>query len=116
MTSRPGTSLLEVLIAFAIMALVLAALLPGQARLLGRAQDGAERLAAHDYALSILDAAGLDEPLVPGEHASAQGDWRIVLRVSEEAIREVPLHRIAVLIEDASGRPLASAETLRAVR
>ena len=56
MPSRAGFSLLEVLIAFAVMAAVLGALAPGQAAMAARVGEAAERLLAADYALSRLDA------------------------------------------------------------
>ena len=56
MPSRAGFSLLEVLIAFAVMAAVLGALVPGQAAMAARTGEAAGRLLAADYALSRLDA------------------------------------------------------------
>ena len=55
-SSRAGFSLLEVLIAFAVMAAVLGALVPGQAAMAARTGEAAERLLAADYALSRAGA------------------------------------------------------------
>ena len=53
---RAGFSLLEVLIAFAVMAAVLGALLPGQAAMAARTGEAMERLPAADTALSRAGA------------------------------------------------------------
>ena len=55
-SSRAGFSLLEVLIAFAVMAAVLGALVPGQAAMAARTGEAAGRLLAADYALSRAGA------------------------------------------------------------
>ena len=56
MPSRAGFSLLEVLIAFAVMAAVLGALVPGQAAMAARTGEATGRLLAADYALSRAGA------------------------------------------------------------
>lgn len=54
MTSHRGYSVFEVLVAFAIMAMVLSALLPGQTRWLVRASDADDVLLAEDVGRSRL--------------------------------------------------------------
>ena len=74
--SCAGFSLLEVLIAFAVMAAVLGALFPGQAAMVARTGEAAERLLAADTALSHLDALGVAEP-VPAEAETDYRGWKI---------------------------------------
>ena len=59
MKSDAGYSLFEVLIAFAVMAFVLAALLPGQVRFIAQANDASDSLLAQDFAYSRLARIGL---------------------------------------------------------
>ena len=77
-SARAGFSLLEVLIAFAVMAAVLGALLPGQAAMAARMGEAAECLLAADYALSRLDALGVAEP-VPAEAETDYRGWKIAI-------------------------------------
>lgn len=74
---RQGYSLFEVLVAFTVMALVLAVLLPGQARLFRRSIDGTEALLAADYAASRLDRIGIDLPLAPAHREIPYRGWRV---------------------------------------
>ena len=114
--SRAGFSLLEVLIAFAVMAAVLGALLPGQAAMAARTGEAAERLLAADYALSRLDALGVAEPVLASAETTYR-DWRIAI-ASEPAILPAPpdwpLQRITVTVRTAGGTVLAEVSTLRA--
>ena len=116
MSRRAGSSLFEVLVAFAITALVLGALLPGQAAPLSRSQDGTERLLAQDHALSVLAGAGILWPVEPGTATKDARDWRVTRTIAPETIRGQPFHRIAVRVEDVAGRRLAEVETLRVAR
>ncbi|MCU0910465.1 MAG: prepilin-type N-terminal cleavage/methylation domain-containing protein [Rhodobacteraceae bacterium] len=116
MSNRAGYSLLEVLIAFAVMAMVLAVLIPGQARLLALAGAGGDRVLALDYAASRLDALGLAEPLMIGTRETVYRTWRVTERVEQEILSDPPLAvlRIAVEVSPAGGgAPLARIETLR---
>ena len=71
--SRAGFSLLEVLIAFAVMAAVLGALVPGQAAMAARTGEAAERLLAADHALYRLDALGVAEPVPAVQETACRG-------------------------------------------
>lgn len=82
---RAGFSLLEVLVAFAIMALVLSALIPGQVGLLQRATQSGERVLAQDYALSRLAGLGLSEPFPSGTQEARYGNWRVIEAVEVKA-------------------------------
>jgi type II secretory pathway pseudopilin PulG len=53
--ARAGYSLLEVLVAFAILMMVLAAILPGKTKSLNRIVESEKAVLAQDYALSRLD-------------------------------------------------------------
>ena len=80
-----GYSLIETLIAFAIMALVLSALLPGQAKLLGRASILETELLAMDYAISMLDTVGISKPVSIGNSQIEYRDWAIQY-LAEDAV------------------------------
>lgn len=74
---KSGFSLFEVLIAFAIMSLVLVALLPGQARLLTRATESSQNALALEYALSKAAELGVTRPLRIGSLSEPYRDWSI---------------------------------------
>lgn len=117
MTKRAGYSLFEVLIAFVIMTMVLAALIPGQARLLGSAGVQEERLLAHDYALSRITQMGVTEALVPGVFQDSYRNWQINTKVAtgQATVSSLETMIITVTISDAKGRTLASVESLQAI-
>ena len=100
MNSRSGYSIMEVLIAFAVMSMTLAVLLPGQMQLLGRAGTAAERALAQDFAVSRIEYArvlGVADPV------EQYGDWRIEQAVNEEA----GARRVTVRVLRANGQTLA---------
>ena len=116
MPSRAGFSLLEVLIAFAVMAAVLGALLPGQAAMAARTGEAAERLLAADYALSRLDALGVAEAM-PAALETTYRDWRVSIAsepATLPAAPDWPLLGITVTVRTAGGAVLAEVSTLRA--
>lgn len=78
MNKSAGYSLFEVLIAFAIMALVLAVIIPGQAALLRRTQNMDEAVLAQDYAASLMAKIGYETPLRPGDTELTYRGWRVV--------------------------------------
>ena len=118
MTGRAGYSLLEVLVAFAVMSMVLAVLIPGQARLFRRADEAGEILLAHDLAASRIARLGLELPLDPGSNESEWREWRIV----EETVDldpvegQMPVRLIRVEVFSATGASLARVESLRAMQ
>jgi len=77
-SARAGFSLFEVLVAFAILSLVLTALIPGQARLLSRAADAEQKALAFDYALSKAAELNVIEPLTVGTTRHSYRGWDVV--------------------------------------
>lgn len=112
---KAGYSLLEVLIAFAIMALVLSVLIPGQARLQIRSGTADETFLATDYALSRLDQLGVSEEISPGIVEKTYRNWQVIQTVSPEAIAgtDSQTFRIILVISNPAGRQLARVEALR---
>jgi type II secretory pathway pseudopilin PulG len=111
---RAGYSLFEVLIAFAVMTMVLAVILPRQAGLLARASSIETRLAAQDAALSHL--AGLrPEDLSQAETVLPQTDWHIRQIITPTHLDEVTrdLLAITIRVETPKGRVLAEITDLR---
>lgn len=77
-----GFTLLEVLVAFAIAGLGLAALLQGGTAALGNASIAAASIEATRRAQSRLAMVGAVSPLLPGETAGDDGDgfrWRVLV-------------------------------------
>lgn len=108
MNHRAGYSLFEVLIAFAIMSLVLAVLIPSQSLLLRRTTTSAERTLAQDFAVSRMEAAGIETELQPGVRESDYRTWKLrenVVQADNIAGKLVYLVTIEVL--GADGRQLA---------
>lgn len=77
-----GFTLLEVLVAFSIAAIGLAALLQGGTAALGNAGIAAASIEATRRAQSRLAMVGAAGPLLPGETAGEDGDgfhWRVLV-------------------------------------
>ena len=93
MNHRSGYSLFEVLLAFTILAMVLAVLLPGQSNLLRRANDAPARLLALDYAASRLAAIGVETAPQPGNTEYRYRDWLVQTEIKNDAtnITNLPL-------------------------
>ena len=109
-----GYSVFEVLVAFAIMAMVLAALLPGQAKLLAHAKSSEEKALAHDYALSRLARLGVSEPVSTGEQSFEFAEWIVVERTTP-IDESGDLVEVTVMIADGAGVTLAKATSIRTV-
>ena len=110
MTRNQGTSLFEVLVAFAILVAVLAALLPAKTALLARNTDAETALLAQDYALGRLARieAGADPAVAT---ADAFRNWRI--QATAVPVGDPPgLVRIDVMVSTATGREIARATGL----
>lgn len=86
MSSRSGFSLFEVLIAFAILSLVLVALIPGQAQHLARAAQADQQTLAFDFALSKSAELGITAPLVIEQRETNYRNW-IVYQNTYELLR-----------------------------
>ncbi|WP_208353092.1 type IV pilus modification PilV family protein [Pseudaestuariivita rosea] len=115
MTGKAGYSLLEVLIAFAVMSLVLAALLPGQAKLLSRTVEADQRLLAQDYALSRLDQIGITTSLEIGQLTQTYRSWTVEEVITELPVQDdaIPLLQIRVTISTNDGTVLATVDSIR---
>jgi general secretion pathway protein I len=116
-----GFTLIEVLVAFAILALTLIVLLQVFGTGL-RTVDASERyLMATMLARSVLDDLGVETPVVPGERSGEIGDgyrWtmqiapsRTIAPVGSGDQRQVP-YEVTVEIS-LNGRPVTTLTTLR---
>ena len=114
---RAGYSLFEVLIAFAIMTMVLTALIPGQARLLSRVAKQDDRFLAQDYAYSRMAEIGITSPLEEGTLTDKYRDWLIAEEISETSIDSIDtrLFLISIKVRNRDGTLLTDAQTLRVV-
>jgi len=112
--SRAGYSLFEVLIAFAILAMVLSVLIPGQARYLTRTKSSQERVLAADYAQSVLERSGISDPLDSPEDSFTYRTWQVTRRV-EPLPGTPPQLRVTVEVQDAAGKALATLDAPRSV-
>jgi prepilin-type N-terminal cleavage/methylation domain-containing protein len=113
MSGKRGFSLFEVLIAFTIMSMVLVALIPGQARLLGRATEADQRALAFDYALSRALELGVTEPLRIGSEIEQYREWDITLNTMlVERVTQGDIVETHVEIRLRDGRPLAKLRSL----
>ena len=117
MTRRAGYTLFEVLLAFAIMSMILAVLLPRQAELQARLRAVDDRALALDYALSRTALLGVVDPVQPGVRTTGYRGWTVEERIEPLAPdgTSVALARVTVAVTDARGRPLAAHETRRAL-
>ena len=118
MKRRAGYSLVEVLIAFVIMTLVLSALIPGQAALLGRTSAMEDRLLAHDYALSYAARLGQDIPFEIGTTTQTYRNWRINTTIApgDPIGATTPTRMATITVFDLRGAELASFTTLQVAR
>jgi general secretion pathway protein I len=114
--SEAGFTLIEVVVAFAIVTIILAALyqaIAGAWRGYARVQVREETLA---LARAQLEAIGIEEPLQPGERTGTYATgvaWR--LTVEPVATASSRGRAFSVLLEalDAGGKPLLRLETLK---
>jgi len=114
MNHRAGYSLFEVLIAFVIMSLVLAALIPGQARLLGRAAVQEQQLLAHDFALSRLALLDVGV-LAPGTQQDLYREWQVTTIIAQGGPigADIGAFTVSITINDLQGQQLAQVTTLK---
>jgi prepilin-type N-terminal cleavage/methylation domain-containing protein len=111
--ARAGYSLIEVLVAFAIMSMVLTALIPGQARLLGRASDADQSALAFEYALSVGATLGVSTPLQLGSDTWRYRDWQIEHTTTQLKVIETgALTLTKITVRSAQNSDLARFETL----
>lgn len=117
MKGRAGYSLFEVLIAFVVLSLVLAALIPGQSALLTRATLQDQRALAHDYALSRIAPLGITGDLLPGTTQDRYRDWFVQVDVvpGDTIGASTQTQQIMVTVRDLQDRQLARVETFRVI-
>lgn len=109
--TSPGYSLIEVLIAFAIMMMVLAALLPAQTNLLASSHNTEDRQLVAEYALSRLAPLGVTAPLIPSDASGVyQGKWKWseAVTLNPSSSPEYPVFDIAISITTLHDAPLAA--------
>jgi general secretion pathway protein I len=113
-----GFTLVEVVVAFAIAAVVLGALYTLMAGAL-RGEGGA---AARDQALAVarahLEAIGIEQPLAAGETTGVYPNgvpWRLAIEPVETPSYRGQAFRIVLEPLSATGKPLARLETFRLV-
>lgn len=107
---RRGYSLFEVLVAFAIMTMALAIILPAQSRLLQRSGTDRDKLMALDWAQSHLDLAGLTEPLrVLPKTVTLEG-WTLTLSAVPYTEN---LYTVTAEVTTVGGRSLATVEAIK---
>lgn len=114
---RAGYSLFEVLIAFAILTMVLSALIPGQAKLLSRVNQQDHKFLALDYAYSRMALIGVTETIASGTSTDNYRNWHISQDVSESVLdgSDTRLFKIMIDVQYQGGETLARVEMLRRV-
>ena len=112
MNRRSGYTLLEVLIAFAIMASVLAVILPGQSQLLRQSSGAEATFLATDYAQSRMDRLAVSDVLTPGVQTEVYRDWRVAIE-TRPLIDFDAYFSVTISIEDARGRQIATAQSIK---
>jgi len=111
-----GFTLVEVIVAFAIVTMVLAALyysIGGAYRGYAQAQVREQTLA---LARTHLDVIGIEEPLQPGESSGTYATgvaWRLTVEPVETASYRGRAFRILLQTLDAGGHPLVGLETFK---
>lgn len=115
MNSRSGYTLLEVLVAFAVMAGVLAVVLPGLSAQLRQAGMVQDRFLATSYSQSRLDQLGITEEMQAGRVNETYRGWDVEINIS--AVRgqsDLPEHyHVDIQIKDGAGRVVAGQETVK---
>ena len=111
-----GFALVEVMVAFAIVTIILAALYPS----IAGAYRGYARVQVRERILALaraqLEATGIDEPLQPGESTGtyATGEvWRLAVEPVETAAYRGRAFRILLEAQDHGGQPLLRLETFK---
>lgn len=117
MNRKAGYSLFEVLVAFAIMAMVLTVLLPRQTLLLQRSVGLQDRAMARELALSDLARLGTELPLQPGLQDLAYGEWTLRRNISaREQIGDKDAFDVKLEVLDAGDRILTELSVIKVVR
>lgn len=110
---RAGYSLLEVLVAFALMTMILTALIPGQARLSDHQTKAVQQYLAIDYALSRMATLGLNG-IANGELGrSTYRAWQV--NIEAFPTQRPEWKRVVVTVHAPDGRRLARVVETRQV-
>lgn len=115
-----GTSLLEVLVAFAVLVVALSVLLPSLLASLSANARAREEWLATEFAASVMETVGPIRPLVEGGEEGTYGTrwiWRITIRPYRAP--ELPIgHRLVEveveIMRTAGGESLARLISLKA--
>jgi prepilin-type N-terminal cleavage/methylation domain-containing protein len=114
--SEAGFTLIEVVVAFTIVTIILAALyqaVAGAWRGFARTQVREETLA---LARAQLEAIGIEEPLQPGERSGTYPTgtaWRLTVEPAATVSSRGQAFRVLLETQDAGGKPLLRLETFK---
>jgi prepilin-type N-terminal cleavage/methylation domain-containing protein len=114
--SEAGFTLIEVIVAFAVATIILAALyqaIAGAWRGFARTQVREETLA---LARAQLEAIGVEGPLQPGERSGTYATgiaWRLTVEPAGTASSRGRAFRVLLEALDAGGKPLLRLETFK---
>ena len=113
-----GYSLVEVLVAFAIMASVLTILIPGQTALIRQSNDVGSKLTAQEIALSHLARIGTEVPLDIGAYETQIGSFRLKHHVNQMQFSETDLDQLEIIVtvESSAGRELTRLREIRVLQ
>lgn len=111
-----GYSLIEVLIAFVIMASVLAVLLPSNTSLFVAIPRVQNRLLAQDYAQSRLATLGISRPILVGTDRGNYREnwvWHETITLRSESTPDLQLFEVSIKILLPDNTELAAITVLR---
>ena len=108
-----GYSLFEVLLAFAIMAMILSVLLPRQTDMLSRIRNIEDRALAQDFAMSRLALLSIAVPLLPATTTDSYRAWTVIENIESSVIHDTDLIALIlqVTIQNQRGTVLAKVQT-----
>lgn len=113
---RGGFSLIEVLVAFAVMSLLLVVLIPQQSYLYGRAASSADEVLANDFALSIIEPIGVVSAARPVQEQWDYRNWTVTLSITASELGtndKIDTWVVQVVVLDGAGLELANITTHR---
>lgn len=114
-----GYSLIEVLIAFVIMASVLAVLLPSNTSLFVAIPRVQNRLLAQDYAQSRLATLGISRPILAGTDQGYYREvwmWQETITLRPESTPDLQLFEVSIKILLPDNTEVASITVLKATQ